>query len=78
MAGYNLACELLGKPMADLDTKTVTGALATYISTPNENFQPMNANFGIVSGLNERIRKKQERYAKIAERALAEIKKVSV
>ena len=78
MAGYNLACELLGKPMAELDTKTVTGALATYISTPNENFQPMNANFGIVSGLNERIRKKQERYAKIAERALAEIKKVSV
>ena len=78
MAGYNLACELLGKPMADLDTKTVTGALAMYISTPNENFQPMNANFGIVSGLNERIRKKQERYAKIAERALAEIKKVSV
>ena len=78
MAGYNLACELLGKPMADLDTKTVTGALATYISTPNENFQPMNANFGIVSGLSERIRKKQERYAKIAERALAEIKKVSV
>ena len=78
MAGYNLACELLGKPMADLDAKTVTGALATYISTPNENFQPMNANFGIVSGLNERIRKKQERYAKIAERALAEIKKVSV
>lgn len=78
MAGYNLACEILGNPMPELDTKTVTGALATYISTSNNNFQPMNANFGIVSGLDERIRKKQERYAKIAERALNAIKKISV
>ncbi len=78
MAGYNLACEILGKPMPELDTKTVTGALATYISTPNADFQPMNANFGIVSGLDERIRKKQERYLKIAERALNEIKNIIV
>ena len=30
---------------------TVIGALAKYISTPNEKFQPMNANFGILPEL---------------------------
>lgn len=79
MAGYNMACDILGKPMPELNTKTVTGALSIYISNEsNVNFQPMNANFGIVSGLSERIRKKQERYGKIAERALAEIKQIPV
>lgn len=77
MAGFNLAMRILGKEMPELNTKTVTGALSLYISnSENISFQPMNANFGIVSGLDERIRKKQERYAKIAERALAEIKKI--
>ena len=79
MAGYNMACDILGKPMPQLNTKTVTGALSIYISNEsNVNFQPMNANFGIVSGLSERIRKKQERYGKIAERALEEIKQIPV
>ena len=79
MAGYNMACDILGKPMPELNTKTVTGALSIYISNEsNVNFQPMNANFGKVSGLSERIRKKQERYGKIAERALAEIKQIPV
>ena len=29
--------------------ETVIGALAKYISTPNEKFQPMNANFGYIT-----------------------------
>lgn len=50
---------------------TVIGALSKYISTPNERFQPMNANFGILPELEERkIRDKKERYAKLAERSL--------
>lgn len=77
MAGFNLAMTILGKEVPKLNTKTVTGALALYISnSANTAFQPMNANFGIVAGLDERIKKKQERYAKIAERALAEIEKI--
>lgn len=77
MAGYNMACNLLGKPMTELDNMTVTGALVNYISNETvTDFQPMNANFGIVMGLDIKIRKKQERYAKIAERALMEIKKI--
>lgn len=77
MAGYNLAMQILNRKMPDLNAKTVTGALSLYISNEyNTSFQPMNANFGIVEGLEVKIRKKQERYAKIAERAMEEIKKL--
>ena len=54
---------------------TVIGALAKYISSPNKRFQPMNANFGILLELEgKRIRDKKERYQKLAERSLEEIK----
>ena len=50
---------------------TVIGALAKYISTENDKFQPMNANFGILPELEgKKIRDKRERYAKLAERSL--------
>ena len=50
---------------------TVIGSLAKYISTPNDKFQPMNANFGILPELDgKKIRDKKERYMKLAERSL--------
>ena len=50
---------------------TAIGALAKYISTPNEKFQPMNANFGILPELEgKKIKDKKERYMKLAERSL--------
>lgn len=54
---------------------TIIGALAKYISTPNKNFQPMNANFGILPELDgKKIRDKKERYKKLAERSLENLK----
>ena len=50
---------------------TVIGALAKYISTENDRFQPMNANFGILPELDgKKIKDKKERYMKMAERSL--------
>ncbi len=50
---------------------TVIGALAKYISTPNEKFQPMNANFGILPELGgNRIKDKKQRYMNLAKRSL--------
>lgn len=76
LAGYNMAKMIKGEKMFEPDSKTSIGALINYIS--NENiikFQPMNANFGIITGLDERVKNKQERYNKIALRALDILKK---
>ena len=50
--------------------ETVLGALAKYISSPNEKFQPMNANFGILPELPERIKDKKVKYSKLADIAI--------
>ena len=51
------------------------GSLANYISTEQTNFQPMNANFGILPALEgKKIRDKKERYLKLAERSLENLK----
>ena len=55
--------------------ETVIGALSNYISSENKKFQPMNANFGILPPLNEKIKDKQERYSQMAKRSLKNITK---
>ena len=54
---------------------TMIGALSKYISTTNENFQPMNANFGILPELPEKIKDKKLKYSKLADRAIEEMRK---
>ncbi len=51
---------------------TVIGSLANYISSDNDKFQPMNANFGILPVLQgNKIKDKKDRYLKLAQRSLA-------
>ena len=54
--------------------ETMIGALSKYIASENKNFQPMNANFGILPELPERIKDKKLKYGKLADRALEKLK----
>lgn len=71
MAGLAAARAVLELPEVEFPDETAHGALANYISNPAiENFQPMNINFGLIPPLTVRIRKKKEKNAQIAARAL--------
>lgn len=79
LAAVNALKLLRGEDTAVPPPDTVLGALCAYITAPNKNFQPMNANFGILPPLDgvkkdERKRAYYERSAhSISEWANAEI-----
>ncbi len=70
VAGINSVRILEEKERIAFPIDTMIGNLSHYISTPNDKFQPMNANFGILPALPEKIRDKKEKYGKLADRAL--------
>lgn len=71
VAGINAARKLLGLEQIDFTAKTALGALSHYVSDyTGSDFQPQNINFGLIDPLEYRVRNKQERYLKIAERSL--------
>lgn len=74
LAGINAVRYMKNKGKIVFPVETMIGALTDYISTPNEKFQPMNANFGILPKLPEKIRDKQERYKKLSDRAISIMK----
>ena len=57
------------------DKETIIGSLADYISTPHDDFQPMNANFGLFN-TEKKFKFKQEKYEFYASRALEKIKEI--
>ena len=73
VSGINASKQFKNEEKQIFPKETVIGALANYIQTPNSNFQPMNANFGILPCLDEKIKDKQQRYAVMAKRALENI-----
>ncbi len=75
LAGINAVNQIELKEKNIFSEKTMIGALAKYISTQNEKFQPMNANFGILPALNEKIRDKKLRYQKLSEISLDNLQK---
>lgn len=75
LAGYFLAKKILGETSITLPKTSMMGALSYYISDPLvENFQPMGCNMGILPDIGCRIRDKAERYTRIAERGLNDLK----
>lgn len=73
LAAIHYLRKMKGLPPLALDDTCVSGALSQYIAAKNENFQPMNANYGILRPLD--IRDKKERKRMYAERALEEIER---
>ena len=76
VAAINACQKYFGKEKIFFPETTMLGALAKYISTENDKFQPMNANFGIVPELNEKIRDKKLKYGKLADRGIEDLKKL--
>jgi len=75
LAGINAVRFLSDKENIVFSKRTAIGGLSQYISTgPNDHFQPMNINFGIMEplGIKKRMKKK-EKNALLAQRALEEI-----
>ncbi|MDY4064175.1 MAG: FADH(2)-oxidizing methylenetetrahydrofolate--tRNA-(uracil(54)-C(5))-methyltransferase TrmFO [Ligilactobacillus agilis] len=70
-AGINAAKLALGQEPVVFPTETMMGAMAHYIThASKKNFQPINANFGIVPRLKQKIRDKRERNLQLSQRAL--------
>ena len=71
---YAIARERQGKEPVNLPETTMLGALTRYVSDESvTDFQPMGSNMGILPGLDQKIRDKQERYQQIAERAMRDL-----
>ncbi|MGD9316172.1 MAG: FADH(2)-oxidizing methylenetetrahydrofolate--tRNA-(uracil(54)-C(5))-methyltransferase TrmFO [Anaerolineae bacterium] len=74
VAGLNAARLAVGQPPVEFPPTTMIGALCSYISNAEpDSFQPMKANFGLLPPLDRPVRKKRERYAAYARRALADL-----
>ncbi len=75
IAGIFLANKIHGKTLDYLPKTTIIGAITNYLTTAScENFQPMNANFGILPELDEKIKDKSERKIAYSKRAIDDIK----
>ena len=70
MAGINLARVINGNRLYELPRESMIGALSAHVATSSANYQPMNANFGIIPPLETRIRDKKERYKTLSKRSL--------
>ncbi len=57
-----------------LPETTISGKLWKHLITESKNYQPMNANFGLLPALPERIRDKKLKKTKMAERAIDDLK----
>jgi methylenetetrahydrofolate--tRNA-(uracil-5-)-methyltransferase len=66
--------DLVGAPAPRLPKETVFGSLLDYATDPRtRRYQPMHVNYGIMTPLDRRVRRKRDRYLAYATRARAAI-----
>ncbi|MBI5775908.1 MAG: methylenetetrahydrofolate--tRNA-(uracil(54)-C(5))-methyltransferase (FADH(2)-oxidizing) TrmFO, partial [Nitrospirae bacterium] len=71
LAGLNAARGLANLPLVTPPPTTAHGALLNYITTTEpSHFQPINTNFGLFPPLPDRVRDKEQKRARIVQRAL--------
>lgn len=83
VAGISLAFQLNGNDPPEFPSFTALGAMGKHVSEPNPDYQPMNCSFGLIDTLpvvpgEKYIKKKQERYLAISERALSYIRNMNL
>ncbi len=79
VAGINMAKLVNGENLINFPPETAIGALSHYISSGSVgNFQPMNVTFGIISPLNQKVRKKREKNLLISQRSLEILKNMTL
>ena len=75
VAGMSLSNKILEKDIASLPKTTIIGAIINYLTCASDvNFQPMNANFGILPPLAEKIKDKALKKLAYSNRAITDIK----
>lgn len=74
VSALNAVAQIKNESRIEFSNLTMIGALAKYISTVNDKFQPMNANFGIIPELSKRIKDKKIKYGMLADRAIENLK----
>lgn len=74
VSALNAVAQIKNESRIEFSNLSMIGALAKYISTANDKFQPMNANFGIVPELPKRIKDKKIKYGMLADRAIENLK----
>ena len=76
VAAKSVIARIDGKPLPEFPRTTITGALCSYLETPNSSFQPMNANFGLLSPPAEKIKDKTAKKLFYSEKSLKDLKNV--
>ena len=66
--------ELKGLERVTVPRETICGALCAYLETPNASFQPMNANFGLLPPITEKIKDKNLKKTMQSEKSLKILK----
>ena len=74
LAGIHILRRVQGREPIVFPETTVCGALSAYVSSAQADFQPMNANYGILAPIEERDKAKKRRM--FAERSLAAIRAI--
>jgi len=73
LSGLLVARNINSRNLGMLPETSISGQLWRHILTEQKNFQPMNANFGILPALKNKIKDKKQRKVKYSERSIKDL-----